>query len=209
MPLVTADSLREQVRALINDDEGIPRHKPETLTAWLELEFSDLLSAAPWPSARATTTIDTVSGTSKYVLSNTVREVDHILLDDGVSRLPFQNEFQYFDGTTGGDARYTCIGYPVEVHIKPTPTAADTYTVVYYERPTLPQTETDTVDLPSELQQVLAYRVAAKCAERERDFDTAAVFQAKADRRLAETVSLLGDSVREPLTFSLPQPDWG
>lgn len=210
MPTVTREGLRKRVQAAVGDDAGLQRFESDTLNMWLEDEFENILIASAWPNTLEYYSLVTVPDQQKYNLPPALVSIEFILNPDGTSHLPYIGKLDFHNPITA--IGYTLFEEPVVLYLKPTPTEAVTYTILYYARPQLPsgnQADAAMLDIPVELRDALVYRVAAKCAERDRDFNLVQTWNAKADQSLGSAKrNLLGDRVRDRRRLRMARVAW-
>lgn len=141
-----------------------------------------------WESARVTTTIAVVAGTSAYTLPAAVVHVTSARLRNGTAYAPFDwapREEVLENLASGGATPPRGTGYqwtltdPSTIAIFPTPAGAGVLTISYFRAPPLLTGNTDVPMLPEAYCDILIVGVCELLAQRERQWEAAAAFKSE------------------------------
>lgn len=158
--------------------------------------YETVMSSARWPFARTTTNISTVAGTASVNLT-AIQLQDFGRLRSNSTSVPtprfVDNDTTDFDLWTQKASGTAPNGVPQmysfrdhdTIEFWPTPDAVYTYTLYYWQYPTLLTADLDEPLIPASERNVLVYGALSKLAERDRDFSGAAYHDALFQRELA------------------------
>jgi hypothetical protein len=186
---VKRPEFRARIRGLLGDSEptGNPRFSDSLLDDWVDDEVLEISAEQPWAYTRIKSRLTLSPGRDTYMRPDTLR-VDFVVGPDG-QRLAFENEFESRD--MGPNNSYTVpMDDPLTLRFLKVPEGRGTVTVYEYVRTPMPTDDTTDVPVPKEFNEVIVYRVAVKCAMRDRNLSLAGAFGQEAEllmRKIAHT----------------------
>jgi hypothetical protein len=196
--LVSRATLRRETRELVGDDEGaaVPRFDSEILNNWLAAELEKISSMAGWINSKQSERLDIRAGEWEYALPEGTDDLDW-LLDPltGLKWGTWVDELAFVTTTVGSDSPpvYTLRGNPIKLRVKPIPTTDFVLIAEVEIHAVVPSNDRTEFNLRPELKDAVVYAVAARCHQRERDFQMAQSCREVVGENLATLRSNSGD----------------